>query len=163
MSTQSGTDSGERKSEMYFTDSLSAPTTDMNVLSSRSHTIVLLTVMQTDNALQTTKISQLYAVDLAGSEKCSKTRAEGEVCPGIVFCFVFLSYPGQSPKNPLLAALCLALCDTLCFLSGTFCFLLALFSAWYSAFSAWLSFFSRTLCSLSGKSFLSLSDSLYFL
>ena len=51
--------------------------TAMNEGSSRSHSIVLLTVMQRDVNTQSSKSGKLYMVDLAGSEKVRKTGAQG--------------------------------------------------------------------------------------
>jgi len=50
--------------------------TNMNIHSSRSHSVFLLQIRQTDEQLQKTLHGKLYLVDLAGSEK---------VCPLLVF------------------------------------------------------------------------------
>lgn len=49
----------------------------MNEASSRSHSIFILTVTQTNNADLSVRTGKLYLVDLAGSEKISKTEATG--------------------------------------------------------------------------------------
>lgn len=51
----------------------SIASTNMNENSSRSHSIVILNVKQTNLIDLTTKNARLYLVDLAGSEKISKT------------------------------------------------------------------------------------------
>eukprot|EP01079_Euglenida_sp_SAG-EU17-18_P000631 gene631-2486_t len=52
--------------------------TRMNATSSRSHSILILTVSQIAYSDRSEKVSQLYLADLAGSECISKTGAEGE-------------------------------------------------------------------------------------
>jgi kinesin family protein 5 len=49
--------------------------TNMNEHSSRSHLIFLLTLNQTTITDGTSKTSKLFLIDLAGSEKVSKTGA----------------------------------------------------------------------------------------
>ena len=51
--------------------------TNMNEHSSRSHSIFILTINQTNKIEGYSKIGKLYLVDLAGSEKISKTGATG--------------------------------------------------------------------------------------
>ena len=51
--------------------------TNMNEHSSRSHSIFILTINQTNKQEGFSKIGKLYLVDLAGSEKISKTGATG--------------------------------------------------------------------------------------
>jgi len=51
--------------------------TNMNRDSSRSHTILSVAVTQSDTVKNVKKASKLYIVDLAGSEKVSKTQASG--------------------------------------------------------------------------------------
>ena len=51
--------------------------TNMNEHSSRSHSIFIITINQTNKIEGGTKIGKLYLVDLAGSEKISKTGATG--------------------------------------------------------------------------------------
>ena len=51
----------------------------MNEHSSRSHLIFLLSVNQVTMPESTSKTSKLFLIDLAGSEKISKTGAEGKV------------------------------------------------------------------------------------
>ena len=51
--------------------------TNMNEHSSRSHSIFILTINQTNKKEGGSKIGKLYLVDLAGSEKISKTGATG--------------------------------------------------------------------------------------
>lgn len=51
----------------------------MNAHSSRSHLIFLLSLNQFNNQNSQSKTSKLYLIDLAGSEKVSKTGAEGRV------------------------------------------------------------------------------------
>ena len=52
--------------------------TQMNAGSSRSHSIFILTVTQTNSTNFSSKTGKLYLVDLAGSEKVGKTGAEGK-------------------------------------------------------------------------------------
>ena len=52
--------------------------TDMNLESSRSHSIFMMTIMQKDVNTGTQKSGMLYLVDLAGSEKVGKTGATGQ-------------------------------------------------------------------------------------
>ena len=51
--------------------------TNMNEHSSRSHSIFILTINQTNKKEGFSKVGKLYLVDLAGSEKISKTGATG--------------------------------------------------------------------------------------
>ena len=53
--------------------------TNMNQRSSRSHTIFVIHIKQTNKDDQTCKSGKLYLVDLAGSEKIRKTGATGHV------------------------------------------------------------------------------------
>jgi kinesin family protein 5 len=53
--------------------------TNMNALSSRSHMIFLLSLNQLNLETSQAKTSKLFLIDLAGSEKVSKTGAEGKV------------------------------------------------------------------------------------
>lgn len=50
----------------------------MNAESSRSHSIVLITITQRNVDTNATKSGKLYLVDLAGSEKVGKTGASGQ-------------------------------------------------------------------------------------
>ena len=59
------------------TDNREVGSTNMNVVSSRSHSIFMLTVSQHNTLDLSTKSGKLYLVDLAGSEKIKKTRVEG--------------------------------------------------------------------------------------
>eukprot|EP01028_Stygiella_incarcerata_P005611 TRINITY_DN2351_c0_g1_i1.p1 TRINITY_DN2351_c0_g1~~TRINITY_DN2351_c0_g1_i1.p1 ORF type:complete len:697 (+),score=202.31 TRINITY_DN2351_c0_g1_i1:44-2134(+) len=52
--------------------------TNMSVCSSRSHSAMILTLRSRNHSTHTDVSSQLYVVDLAGSEKVSKTLAEGQ-------------------------------------------------------------------------------------
>ena len=52
--------------------------TNMNLESSRSHSIFVVTIKQKDTNTGTEKIGTLYLVDLAGSEKVGKTGASGQ-------------------------------------------------------------------------------------
>ena len=52
--------------------------THMNAKSSRSHVIFVMTITQENKLDYTAKTSKLYMVDLAGSEKVSKTGAQGK-------------------------------------------------------------------------------------
>lgn len=52
--------------------------TNMNLESSRSHSIFVLTIQQKDTITGTEKTGMLYLVDLAGSEKVGKTGATGQ-------------------------------------------------------------------------------------
>lgn len=54
-------------------DNRSVGTTNMNAHSSRSHSIVIMTVHQNHLKDLSAKTGKLYLVDLAGSEKISKT------------------------------------------------------------------------------------------
>ncbi len=51
--------------------------TNMNAESSRSHSIFILTVTQSNLEDMSCKTGKLYLVDLAGSEKIAKTGATG--------------------------------------------------------------------------------------
>lgn len=51
--------------------------TNMNASSSRSHMLFILELKQKD-VDKSTKVSKLYLIDLAGSEKISKTKVEGQ-------------------------------------------------------------------------------------
>lgn len=53
--------------------------TDMNTYSSRSHSIFILRMEQTNTETGEHLLSSLHLVDLAGSEKIRRTRAEGNV------------------------------------------------------------------------------------
>jgi hypothetical protein len=52
--------------------------TGMNAGSSRSHSVLIITISQRNTELQSTKSGKLFLVDLAGSEMVSKTGAEGQ-------------------------------------------------------------------------------------
>ncbi|GAA5808547.1 hypothetical protein MFLAVUS_001938 [Mucor flavus] len=52
--------------------------TNMNAESSRSHSIVVITITQKNEDTGATKSGKLYLVDLAGSEKVGKTGASGQ-------------------------------------------------------------------------------------
>lgn len=52
--------------------------TQMNALSSRSHMLFMITIVQNDFASGEAKSARLTVVDLAGSEKISKTGTEGK-------------------------------------------------------------------------------------
>ena len=62
--------SGNKNREVGFTD--------MNAVSSRSHSLFSLTITQTNLHDYSAKTGKLYLVDLAGSEKVSKTGAAGK-------------------------------------------------------------------------------------
>jgi len=51
--------------------------TRMNAVSSRSHSIFLVTVHQKNTKTDASKLGKLFCCDLAGSEKIAKTEAEG--------------------------------------------------------------------------------------
>lgn len=53
--------------------------TNMNEASSRSHSILVITVAQKNIETSSTKTGRLYLVDLAGSEKVAKTGATGKL------------------------------------------------------------------------------------
>ena len=55
------------------TDNRSVGKTNMNEHSSRSHSIFIMQISQTNLIDLSVKIGRLYLVDLAGSEKISKT------------------------------------------------------------------------------------------
>jgi kinesin family protein 5 len=52
--------------------------TGMNEKSSRSHSIFIVHLHQKDTKKGSTKMAKLYFVDLAGSEKVSKTGVTGQ-------------------------------------------------------------------------------------
>ena len=56
----------------------SVAATRMNAVSSRSHSIFLVTVLQKNTETDTSKLGKLYCCDLAGSEKIGKTEATGQ-------------------------------------------------------------------------------------
>ena len=58
-------------------DNRTVHSTNMNQYSSRSHTIVILTIHQKNTKTLEAKKGKLYLVDLAGSEKISKTGSTG--------------------------------------------------------------------------------------
>ena len=58
--------------------SRSVASTNMNEQSSRSHSLFIMTVTQTNLDDSSCKIGKLYLVDLAGSEKIQKTGAKGQ-------------------------------------------------------------------------------------
>lgn len=51
---------------------------DMNAESSRSHSLVMITITQKNVDTGAAKSGKLYLVDLAGSEKVGKTGASGQ-------------------------------------------------------------------------------------
>ena len=59
------------------TSNRAVASTRMNEMSSRSHTIMCLTVKSLDSLRGEQRTGKLFLVDLAGSEKVGKTRAEG--------------------------------------------------------------------------------------
>ena len=52
--------------------------TDMNAVSSRSHMVTIIFIQQKDTTENSIKKGKLYLIDLAGSEKVSKTNAKGQ-------------------------------------------------------------------------------------
>ena len=60
------------------TQNRSVAATRMNAVSSRSHSIFLVTVQQKNTKTDTTKLGKLFCCDLAGSEKTEKTEATGQ-------------------------------------------------------------------------------------
>ncbi|OMJ65479.1 hypothetical protein SteCoe_38137 [Stentor coeruleus] len=60
------------------TDNREVAYTHMNAGSSRSHSIFILTITQTNSIDYSSKTGKLYLVDLAGSEKVGKTGAAGK-------------------------------------------------------------------------------------
>ena len=52
--------------------------TNMNKGSSRSHSLFVVTIFQRNTLTGSSKTGKIYFVDLAGSEKMSKTGIEGE-------------------------------------------------------------------------------------
>ena len=52
--------------------------TRMNAVSSRSHSILMMTIEQRNLETDSSKESRVYFVDLAGSEKISKTNVKGQ-------------------------------------------------------------------------------------
>lgn len=63
-------DSGSQNRRVAFTG--------MNERSSRSHSLFIIHLYQKDLKKDSTKQSKLYFVDLAGSEKISKTNVQGQ-------------------------------------------------------------------------------------
>ena len=61
------------------TENRTVGNTKMNAKSSRSHSLFILTIFQRNSKTDSTKAGKLYFVDLAGSEKISKTGAEGQL------------------------------------------------------------------------------------
>eukprot|EP00823_Brevimastigomonas_motovehiculus_P000578 TRINITY_DN1071_c2_g1_i1.p1 TRINITY_DN1071_c2_g1~~TRINITY_DN1071_c2_g1_i1.p1 ORF type:complete len:1112 (+),score=448.60 TRINITY_DN1071_c2_g1_i1:113-3448(+) len=59
-------------------DNRAIASTRMNEESSRSHSVFIVTVSQTNSATGSKKSSKLFLVDLAGSEKVAKTEAAGQ-------------------------------------------------------------------------------------
>ena len=55
----------------------SVAATDMNLRSSRSHSVVIVSIVQTDIVKQIRKSSKLFLVDLAGSEDVSRSKVSG--------------------------------------------------------------------------------------
>ena len=55
----------------------SVAATRMNAVSSRSHSIFQVTILQKNTETETSKMGKLYCCDLAGSEKIAKTEATG--------------------------------------------------------------------------------------
>lgn len=53
--------------------------TQMNAVSSRSHMLFMITVIQNDFATGEAKTAKISIIDLAGSEKISKTGTEGKM------------------------------------------------------------------------------------
>lgn len=62
----------------YGLENRNVGSTNMNSVSSRSHSIFLITINQTNNKDYISKTGKLYLVDLAGSEKVGKTGAAGK-------------------------------------------------------------------------------------
>jgi len=60
------------------TQNRSVAATRMNAVSSRSHSIFLVTVLQKNTETDTSKMGKLYSCDLAGSEKIGKTEVTGQ-------------------------------------------------------------------------------------
>ena len=61
------------------TENRTVGNTKMNAKSSRSHSLFIVTIFQRDCKTDSTKAGKLYFVDLAGSEKISKTGVEGQL------------------------------------------------------------------------------------
>ena len=61
------------------TENRTVGNTKMNAKSSRSHSLFIVTIFQKDSITDSTKAGKLYFVDLAGSEKISKTGVEGQL------------------------------------------------------------------------------------
>lgn len=57
----------------------SVGTTQMNAQSSRSHMLFMITIVQNDFSSGEAKSARLTVIDLAGSEKISKTNTEGKL------------------------------------------------------------------------------------
>lgn len=62
----------------YGIQNRATASTKMNVMSSRSHCLLCIAVHAFDSELGEQRIGKLFMVDLAGSEKVAKTRAEGQ-------------------------------------------------------------------------------------
>jgi kinesin family protein 5 len=61
------------------TENRTVGNTKMNAKSSRSHSLFIVTIFQRHCKTDSTKAGKLYFVDLAGSEKISKTGVEGQL------------------------------------------------------------------------------------
>ena len=72
------TDSEVYEIMKFGLDNRNVGSTNMNAVSSRSHSIFLITISQTNNRDYIAKTGKLYLVDLAGSEKVGKTGAAGK-------------------------------------------------------------------------------------
>lgn len=62
----------------FGTENREVASTNMNAGSSRSHSLFIVTITQTNSNDYSAKVGKLYLVDLAGSEKVGKTGAEGK-------------------------------------------------------------------------------------
>ena len=71
-------DNQEMEAVLSMREKPTAPQTNMNAQSSRSHSIFLIQVAHENKLTETKLTGKLYLVDLAGSEKIGKTGAEGE-------------------------------------------------------------------------------------
>ena len=68
-------DNQEMEAVLSMREKPTAPQTNMNAQSSRSHSIFLIQVAHENKLTETKLTGKLYLVDLAGSEKIGKIRS----------------------------------------------------------------------------------------
>lgn len=69
--------------------------TKMNAVSSRSHTVFTITIVQTDRVTGESTSGMLNLVDLAGSERLTRTESEGQRLKEALFINSSLSALGK--------------------------------------------------------------------